>query len=422
VPSPYLDRLLCAAMKRRSLDVLALRALMKATRLLGLALAERLRQYRDSGDTSLDHFAQLKEEALHASLFRETADILATRWDKLPERQRPHYSPEARFRILRIRSLLALSADEAARTFRVSRGTILRWELEAEAAPDGPTVGSLVKPVAPVRRFADVVRHVVQALTLTGFPGDASVAAFLARAGWRLSRRTVQRIRRGKPLSPQPPQLESAARAVRARYPHHVWMLDLTEVPGLLRLFSFKVAVVFDVFSRMPLAARVFLSEPSGAAIARLFMSAAIRFGPPRHSVSDQGAQFTSWVFRKTMSCHRVRHRYGAIGRTGSIALIERFFLTLKTATQVAVRPPLLRSDLERRLAVFFAYYVHLRPHQGLGGMTPVERFLGQRPAHLDAVPPPRGRPGEEPCVSPPFALRFLDPEKRLPYLVRRAA
>jgi len=119
VSPPYLDRLLYAAMKRRPLDTLALRALMKATHLLGLALAERLRKYRDSGDSCLDRFAQTREEALHASLLREVADVLATRWDKLPERQRPHYSPEARFRILRVTTLLALSADKAARTFRV---------------------------------------------------------------------------------------------------------------------------------------------------------------------------------------------------------------------------------------------------------------------------------------------------------------
>ena len=119
---------------------------------------------------------------------------------------------------------------------------------------------------------------------------------------------------------------------------------------------------------------------------------------------------------------HGVRHRYGAVGQTGSIALIERFFLTLKAVTKLGTRPPLLRSDLERRLAFFFAYYACLRLHQGLGGMTPVERSLGLRPAHLDAIPPPRGRPGEHVSVSPPFALRFLDPEKRLPHLVRRAA
>jgi putative transposase len=408
-------------MKRRSLDDLALRALLRATRLLGLALAERLRQYRDSGDKCVDHFARLNEETLHVALLRETADILATRWDKLSERQRPHYSPDARFRILRIRALLALSADEAARTFRVSPGTILRWEREAQAAPDRPTVGSLVKPTPPVRRFADVVRHIVQTLTLAGFPGDASVAAFLARAGWRLSRRTVQRIRKEKTLAP-PPKLESGPRAVRARYPHHVWMLDITETPGLLRLFSFKLAAVFDVFSRVPLAAQVFLSEPSGAAMARLFTRAALRFGPPRHSVSDQGPQFTSETFRRMLSCHGVRHRYGAVGQTGSIALIERFFLTLKGITKLVTTPPFLRRDLERRLALFFVYYICLRPHQGLGGRTPAEVFLGLPPALLDAFPPPRGRPGEQVHVSPPFDLRFLDPERRLPHLVRRAA
>jgi hypothetical protein len=66
-PSPFLDRLLRAAMKRRWLDTLALHALMKATHLLGLALGERLRQYRDSGDRPLDRFASSRA-VLHVHL------------------------------------------------------------------------------------------------------------------------------------------------------------------------------------------------------------------------------------------------------------------------------------------------------------------------------------------------------------------
>lgn len=64
---------------------------MKATHLLWLALAERLRQYRESGDGVLDRFAQLQEQTLHVALLEEALDILGSRWDKLPERQRPHY-------------------------------------------------------------------------------------------------------------------------------------------------------------------------------------------------------------------------------------------------------------------------------------------------------------------------------------------
>jgi len=286
-------------------------------------------------------------------------------------------------------------------------------------------VGSRLEPVPPVRRYHDTVRHLVHTLTLAGFPGDRSVARHLARGGWKLARRTVQRIRKEKPivLPPAPVAHPGTGRAIRAHYPHHVWMLDLTEIPGFLRLFCFKLVVVLDVFSRMPLAARVFFAEPSGSDVARLFAAAARRFGPPRHFVSDHGVQFTSRAFRRTLARLGVRHRYGAIGRTGSIAIIERFFRTLKAIARLRSSPPLLRGDLEQRLTLAFDYYIWLRPHQGLAGATPVEVCLGRRPDHLDAVAPPRGRPGEWLGIPPPpFEIRYLDPELRLPYLVRKAA
>ncbi len=355
----------------------------------------------------------------------EALEILASRWDKIPERQRPHFTPEARFRILRIKTLLALSANETALTFRVSTATILRWQQEALGTPERQTVGSLVKPVPPVRRYHDSVRHLVQTLTLAGFPGDRSLAAHLARAGWKLARRTIQRIRKEKPtvLPPDPVTHPGTARAVRARYPHHVWMLDLTEIPGFLRLFCFKLVVVLDVFSRMPLAARVFFAEPSGREVARLFGATARRFGPPRHSVSDQGAQFTSRAFKRALVRLGVRHRYGAIGRSGSIAIIERFFRALKTIARLRSKPPLLRGDLERRLSLAFDYYAWLRPHQGLAGATPVEVYRRKKPVHLEALAPPRGRRGEGTGIPPPpFEIRYLDPEHHLPYIARKAA
>jgi putative transposase len=423
VSSPYLDRLLRAAMKRRALDTLAIRALMKATHLLGLALAQRLRECRDSGDPLLASYARWQEEAIHVGLLRETINVLGHRWDKIPERQRPHYSPRDRFRILRLKTLLALSAEDAARTFRVSGGTILRWERESQAVPDKDTVGALVKPVAPVRRFADLVRDVIHSLTLAGFPGDASLAAFLARAGWKLSRRTVQRIRREEPTAPPPePLAVSSGRAVRARRPHHVWMMDITEIPGFLRLFSFKLAVLFDVFSRAPLTARVFLFEPTGPALARLVTAATRRFGAPPHFVSDRGSQFASEAFRRTLARRGVQPRYGAIGKTGSIALVERFFRTLKEAADLHHKPPLLPGDLVDRLRLAFEHYIWLRPHAGLGGATPAERLLGLRPAHLNAVSPPRGRLGEQLRATIPFDLRHLGPGSQLLYLHRTAA
>ena len=59
---------------------------------------------------------------------------------------------------------LALSAEKTAHTFRISATTVLHWEQEARGEPERETVGSLLKPTPPVRRYADVVRHLVRTM------------------------------------------------------------------------------------------------------------------------------------------------------------------------------------------------------------------------------------------------------------------
>jgi len=188
---------------------------------------------------------------------------------------------------------------------------------------------------------------------------------------------------------------------VRARHPNHLWLADLTDVPGLFRFFHFKIAVVFDAFSRMPLAARVFPTEPSSREIEKLFRAACRRFGPPRHFVSDQGSQFTDLRFRKLLTRLGVRHRFGAIGKVGSITLIERLWKTLKNTLSLRSFKPLFQQDLERRLHLGLLYYAYIKPHQGLRGATPAELFFGLPPAHLQAVAPPRARLREGHSMSP---------------------
>jgi hypothetical protein len=55
--------------------------------------------------------------------------------------------------------------------------------------------------------------------------------------------------------------------------------------------------------------------------------------------------------------------------------------------------------------------------HQSLGGATPAEIYLGRTPAHLSAIPPPRGRRAEGPMDSP-FRIEYADAKRLLPMLV----
>jgi transposase InsO family protein len=201
--------------------------------------------------------------------------------------------------------------------FRVSTETIARWETEATGA-DREAARPLVAPNPPVRRFADVAGAVVKTMELAGFGGSDLIPRTLARAGWRLSARTVGRIRRERWPSPRTPDTASMVpRAVRARHPNHIWMVDLTDVKGLFGMVTFKVGVVFDAFSRMPLSARVFTKEPSSPEIARFVSQAAKKRGRPAHFVSDRGACFTGGVFRRRLERLGVKQRFGAIGQKG---------------------------------------------------------------------------------------------------------
>jgi putative transposase len=417
----FADRVILKIVKNRRLERLALKALIRANELLGLAIGVRLASIRDSSEPLQKACAEAETSLLLACMLREACDILASRWDKIPDRHRPQYTPEQRYRILRLKSVLALGKDESARRFRVSPETIARWEREARTT-ETDTSPALVRPHPPVRRFADVVRQLVHTMRLAGFGGYEKIAQTLARAGWKVSKTTVGRILREKPPLGNPADARgcSKERALRADFPNHIFLVDLTNISGLFGLFSFKVVLILDVFSRLPLAVRVFSKEPTGCDVVELLRSAIGRFGLPHHLVSDQGSQFTSAVFRDTLNELGIRHRFGAIGKVGSIALLERLWRTLKEALVIKVFPPLIQSELELRLELGLRYYAFLRPHQGLGGATPAEIHFGLEPRHTSAVPPPRGRPGEGAGDSP-FTIEYLDRERRLPYLAKAA-
>lgn len=137
-----------------------------------------------------------------------------------------------------------MSQPETARLFRVSVGTIARWE--AMANPASKTVGSTVAPVPPVRRYNDTVHHLVQTLAALGFGGSRRLAQHLARAGWKIGKTTAARYLREprvpgakppRPISAPPQALE---RAAQARFAHHHPMggfvdgLQLTRLPSWL--------------------------------------------------------------------------------------------------------------------------------------------------------------------------------------------
>jgi transposase InsO family protein len=394
----------------RTTERLGVRAAFAAAQLFGIAAGIALRQLRAMSDPLAEALARAKEEQLKAIVMGQVADILGARFDKLPERKRPFYTSQQRFRILELGSLLGWPADQIARVFRVCTTTIRNWQNAAD--PEARAIGPTVRPTPPVTRFADVVRNTVALMTRVGFGSDATTAAVLTRAGWKLSERSVSRIRRERHRRPQPPtDPERTMRPVVAHFVNHVWMMDVTEIQAFLGP-SFYLASVFDAFSRAPLAVQTFKARPGSSAMARLLKSAARIFGAARYVITDQGGEFKGSVFRKAAARLAIRHRFGTTDRIFATARLERFWRTLKDSARLKLAAPLTVEDLERRLETTLSYYLCFRPHQGLHGGTPAEAFLGREPAVKAAVSPPRAPLGEGPQRSP-FTAEFLDLDSR---------
>ena len=100
---------------------------------------------------------------------------------------------------------------------------------------------------------------------------------------------------------------------------------------------------------------------------------------------------------------HAVRQRFGAIGKRGSIAVVERFIRTLKESMRSLTGIPLRRRLFHLEVGRAISWYNADRPHTTLKGATPDEVYAGRRPACK--------RPRFEPRPAWPRGARCAKPQ-----------
>jgi putative transposase len=185
--------------------------------------------------------------------------------------------------------------------------------------------------------------------------------------------------------------------------------------------FCFWLSVVIDHFSRRVLAIGVTLGAPSAAETCKLLNRARRRARrAPKCIVTDQGVQFRR-EYRTWCQRRGVEPRYGAVGKHGSIALVERFWRSMK-GEAFGARRRLVPLSLRQMVTLserYVAWYNESRPHQGLAGQTPREAFERARPLHEQPRFEPRARyPDGAPCAAPLAPVRGA-PGERLSLVVR---
>ncbi len=111
--------------------------------------------------------------------------------------------------------------------------------------------------------------------------------------------------------------------------------------------------------------------------------------------------------------------RFGAVGRHGSIAVVERFIRTLKYEGLRRWLVPLGQPDMCAQIAAFVLWYNEHRPHEALGGATPAECRDRRRPARDRLRLEPRQRMPLRRSRDGPRAERCGELESVVEYVAR---
>ena len=153
--------------------------------------------------------------------------------------------------------------------------------------------------------------------------------------------------------------------------PNQVWAADITYIP-LKRGFMYLVAVM-DWYSRKVLAWR--LSNTLDADFCVSVLEEAIRmYGCPDIFNTDQGSQFTSHAFTKTLKDNDIRISMDGRGNFRDNIFIERLWWTVKYQ-YLYLHAFNDGFELRQGLRDWFRFYNKERFHQSLDDKTPDEVY-----------------------------------------------
>jgi transposase InsO family protein len=301
-------------------------------------------------------------------------------------------TPQQRLLILDTWQRSGLPAGDFAPLVGVSKYTLYSWKQRFEAQgpaglmdqPRGGPTGSklpeltkrailMLKQANPEFGCQKISDLLLRGPALPASP--AAVARVLHEAGYQFEEVTTR---------PHPDRVRSFERA----RPNQLWQTDLfTFVLKRQNRRAYLVAFMDD-HSRFLVGYGLHASQ-SGALVLEVLRAALASYGPPEEVLTDNGSQYVTWrgksAFSKELHKRGIRQVVAAPRHPQTLGKIERFWGTLwRECVEAAVFVDL--GDAQRRIGLFIDHYNFQRPHQGIDGLVPADRFFGAAPEVLRAL------------------------------------
>lgn len=154
--------------------------------------------------------------------------------------------------------------------------------------------------------------------------------------------------------------------------PNQVWATDITYIYIQGRFMYFTA--IIDLYSRYILAYELSANLENTFCVQTL--KRALKLATPEIFNTDQGSQYTSQDFTKTLREQGIKISMDHKGRCFNNIFAERLWRTVKQEAVYYYRPQTL-AELDKCLSNFVTWYNNKRVHQSLQYKTPATIYGG---------------------------------------------
>lgn len=276
------------------------------------------------------------------------------------------------------------TAAELSKVYGVSSKTVYEWGriykergeaglAEIQGTPRAPKQDPVREKLAP---------EILETKKQFSWFGIPRITQWLRRTKFLpVTESQVKKTLKEANLVPKKPKKRRRAEVVRffeRAEPNQLWQTDIT-MWTVARGQKVYLIGFLDDYSRYMVGWGLHASQGS-AQVLEVLRNAIGQYGSPKEILSDQGRQYYSWrgkcPFQKELAREGIHHIVSRSHHPQTLGKIESFWKHLKEEFLDRVVSGSI-NDLRERLRLWIdSFYNFQRPHQGIEGSVPADRFF----------------------------------------------
>jgi transposase InsO family protein len=322
------------------------------------------------------------------TLWREKGSVEMERVEEVKRKRKgeesrfgKRYGFEIKLRCVKLRLEEGLPVGLLCKEVGVSKSAVQHWVKayqergEAGLRNQGRSSGSRKKLPVPVRE------KIVEIKKREPFFGVKRISHLLKRvfflsASPETVRRTLQEESLIVPSRKKHPGNITRPRFFERSTPNQMWQGDIFTF-RLGGRYAYLVGMIDD-YSRYMVGLELYRSQTADQVI-EVYRRAVGEYGVSKEVLTDRGRQYTTWRgttrFERELGKDRVRHIKSQAHHPMTLGKIERFWKSIYEEFLVRSQFGSF-EEAQERVRHWVKYYNHKRPHQGIGGLFPADRYF----------------------------------------------